>query len=131
MAHSTTPTYAGLHTIRFQIAKTLQVYLVSWFKSRSLSLTNSWLHQLNAAYLIPAGFREVEARSNLVALQTIWLCIEYKQRDESEEDTQKATSAKIAIRFDTHCGSIAADVLWETTHCVDCLIKSAKVLTES
>lgn len=53
----------------------------------------------------------MEARRNLVSLQTIWLCFEYEQLDESEDDTQKAASAKIAIRFDTHCGSVAAGVM--------------------
>lgn len=33
--------------------------------------------------LIPAGFKAMKARSNLVALQSIWLCIEYEQLDES------------------------------------------------
>lgn len=39
--------------------------------------------RLNAVNLIPAGFKAMKARSNLVALQSIWLCIEYEQLDES------------------------------------------------
>lgn len=69
----------------------------------------------------------MKARSNLVALQSISLCIEYEQLDESgintdvsEAKTQKATSDKIAIIFATRCGSGDAEILWGTSHHVIC-----------
>lgn len=63
---------------------------------------------MNGAYLIPAGFKAVEAASNLVSLQGIWFCAEYEELDESginteqsEDDTQKVISEK--NHCDLHC----------------------------
>lgn len=88
--------------------------------------------RLNAANLIPAGFKAMKARSNLVSLQSIWLGIEYEQLDESginidvsEAKTQRATSDKTAIIFATHCTSSAADILWEASHHVVCQTQKA------
>lgn len=79
----------------------------------------------NAAYLIPAGFKAAEARSNLVAQQSISLCNEYERLDEPEGDTLCQNS-----RSEPRCSSGVAGILKKRTHSIVCLIKTA-VLTDS